>query len=514
MTGGGAADTVISTFHQLARQFPDRPAVLWGTTPISYASLVETSTRLSRALLEDGVHAGDRVALILDNSPDFVISYLAILGAGAVAVPLNPRAPVAAHARVFEDCRPVAAFFQSSDPEAALSIGSSAPDFKIAYSANWPGTTRTATVTTWRTGERIASVGAAGDLDLPAAESLALIVYTSGTTGNPKGVMLSHANMRHISDAGRELCQLGPADRIGAVVPLFHLYGLRDIDLALSTGAAIVIPRHMNFPARMLSELRDANVTGISSVPSSLAILIERYHRELSECLSDLRYLAIGTAPMPSRGLAALRDALPRTRLITTYGLTEASRVCWHDVTDPMTPADPRIVGRPYSAVRLSLVDEVAGIGRVAVGSGMVMLGYWANEAATRAIITADAMVLTPDCGRFAPDGTLHLLGRIDDVINCGGEKVSPVEIEEVIARHPMVAAVTVLRIPDPDGVLGEVAQAIVVRKEGVSLSSQEVLQHAATMLEPYKVPRSVEFVREIPLSVLGKPRRAAMKGS
>jgi len=264
----------------------------------------------------------------------------------------------------------------------------------------------------------------------------------------------------------------------------------------------------------MLIELRDANVVGLSSVPSSLAILIERYHRELSECLAGVRYVAIGTAPMPSHNLAALREALPRTRLITTYGLTEASRVCWHDVSDPMTPADPRVVGRPYGGVKLHLVDEVAGIGRVAVGSGMVMLGYWANEAATRDIITADGMVLTPDCGRFAPDGTLHLLGRLDDVINCGGEKVSPVEIEEVIARHPMIAAVTVLGIPDPDGVLGEVAQAVVVRKEGVSLSAAEVLRHAASMLEPYKVPRSVEFVPEIPLSVLGKPRRALLKGS
>ena len=514
MSREAAPDTVIAAFHALARQFPERPAVIWGSTPISYDTLFETSGRLARALIEDGLRAGDRVALILDNSPDFIVAYLAIIEAGGVAVPLNPRAPAAAHARVFEDCRPVAAFFQSSTPETALTIGSSAPDFRAAYSTHWTGTTRTAGVTTAGTTDRISRVDRAGDLDVPAEEALAVIVYTSGTTGTPKGVMLSHANMREIAAAGRELFQLRPSERIGAVVPLFHLYGLREIDLALSTGATIVVPRHTNFPAKMLIELRDANVVGISSVPSSLAILIERYHGELSECLSGIRYVAIGTAPMPSRNLAALREALPRTRLITTYGLTEASRVCWHDVTNPMTPADPRIVGRPYRGVNLQLVDEVAGIGRVAVGSGMVMVGYWGNEAATHDIMTADGKVLTPDCGRFAPDGTLHLLGRLDDVINCGGEKVSPVEIEEVIARHPMIATVTVLGIPDPDGVLGEVAQAVVVRKEGATLSAADVLQHAASMLEPYKVPRSVEFVSEIPLSVLGKPRRALLKGS
>jgi acyl-CoA synthetase (AMP-forming)/AMP-acid ligase II len=136
MSRDDAPNTVIAAFHALARQFPGRAAVVWGAAPISYETLFETSVRLSHALIEDGVRAGDRVALILDNSPDFIVAYLAIIGAGAVAVPLNPRAPVAAHARVFEDCRPVAGFFQSSSPEAALTLGSSAPDFKMAYSAN------------------------------------------------------------------------------------------------------------------------------------------------------------------------------------------------------------------------------------------------------------------------------------------------------------------------------------------------------------------------------------------
>jgi long-chain acyl-CoA synthetase len=522
MIAAGDAGTVLGAFDEIARRVPDRPAVLSGEMALSYGTLREQSHRLARALREDGIRAGDRVALALDNSPDFVVAYLGALTAGAIVVPLNPKAPAAAHLRVFQDCRPVAACVSSSNLDLVSALASRLPDRLVVYgvgplaSPSAAGDTgnqplgSSATVAGLQ--DRIAAVAPSGAPELPPADARALIVYTSGTTGAPKGVMLSHANLRHIASAAHQLLDIRDGERIGVTLPLFHLYALRELDLALSTAATIVLPADTHFPARMLAELHDTGVSGLSSVPSALGILIERYRTEVARCLRGLRYLTIGTAPLPAHTLAALRDALPDTRLITTYGLTEASRVCWIDITDSTTPVDPRIVGHPYAGVELHLVDEAGGFGRVAVRSGMVMEGYWANEAATRDVFTNDGLLLTPDCGRIAEDGTLHLLGRMDDVINCGGQKMSPVEIEEALARHPLIDAVTVLGVPDPDGLLGEVPHAVVVRKPGASLTAADVRAHAASALEPHKIPRAVEFVEEIPRSILGKPQRVLLK--
>lgn len=512
MSGAALELGVLRGLAVFAANDPERPAVMSGGTSISYAALWRDARRLASALREDGVHPGDRVALLLDNSPDLVLAYLGALACGAVAVPYNPKAPAAALARVFQDCRPLAAFLKPSAVSAAETLCEVVPGFTRAYAAGPLPAGATFKLAATSIADRLAATPSAAELPLPSEQDLALIAYTSGTTGPPKGVMLSHANMMEVAAAGRRLLEVRSRERIGAVVPLFHLYGLRELDLAFSSGATIVVPAERHFAAAILAELKQAGVTGLSSVPSAIAILLERHQRELADCLGGLRYLTIGTAPLPSRTLALLRETLPNTRLITTYGLTEASRVCWNDVTDPAIPWDPRIVGKPYPGVTLQLVDESGGIGRVAVISKLVMRGYWANDTATASVMAPGGALLTPDCGRIdAADGKLHLLGRVDDVINCGGQKVSPVEIEEVLASHPSIDSVTVLRIPDPEGILGEVAQAVVIPRAGASLAASDVQAYAASRLEPHKVPRYVEFVREIPRSVLGKPSRAEL---
>ena len=505
--------SVLARLAEHAARTPDRPCLIHGRRLVSYGEFRDASLRVARALVEEGIEPGARVALILENSPDFALAYQGTLSAGAVAVPLNPNGPPAAIESVFRDCRPRAAFVGAAIAPAVLAIASRLPGFKCfhmaAASAPAEGMVNVEGLTEGpaRTPSPDRDIGPAPDPD-----ALALIVYTSGTTGTPKGVRLSHANLREIAMAGQQLFDVGPADRLGAVVPLFHLYGLREIDLTLWAGAALVIPRDTHFLAAVLNQLHDARVTGLASVPSALTLLVDRYHAELRVCGEHLRYLAIGTAPAPARLRAALRDLLPTTRLVVTYGLTEASRVCWADISDPGSPSDARNVGRPYSGVTLRLVDESGGVGRVALHSGMVMAGYWNQPEATRRVVTNDAYLLTPDCGRFEPDGTLHLLGRIDDVINCGGQKVSPDEVEEVLADYPGVAAVTVLGAADPAGVLGQVVHAMVIAESGTVLDASALRAHAASRLAPYKVPARIEFVDAIPKSLLGKPQRARLR--
>jgi acyl-CoA synthetase (AMP-forming)/AMP-acid ligase II len=349
-------------------------------------------------------------------------------------------------------------------------------------------------------------------LDLPPSESLAAIIYTSGTTGRPKGVMLTHHNLLQVALAGREILQLGEDDRVGIVTPLFHLYGLREIDMAIVAGASVVLPKQLTFPAHVLKQMREAGVTGFSAVPSGLSLLLERCAAQLAACAGSLRYVTMGTAPASTALLTALRSALPATRLITTYGLTECSRVCWHEVRDPRDDPDTGAAGSPYRGVELRLQDPVDGRGRVLVRSAMLMGGYWNLPEPTRAAFDSEGFLLTPDYGRLAPEGTLHLLGRIDDVINCGGEKISPDEVEEILLTHPQVALAAVVAARDPAGMLGEVVRAVVVRRPGSSLGAEELMQHVAAALEPHKVPRLIEFVEELPLTELGKPRRALLR--
>lgn len=505
------SERMFAKLREIARRSGDRPALWTANGVVTYGRLFEQSRALAQTLRVHGVVPRDRVAIVLDNSAEFVLAYLGSLGAGAVVVPCNPGAPCASLASVFQDCRPVAAFMMKPDLATTQALRVADPDLNTLYAAHSGKSEKQGPLTIWSLADWFSSANATLPGEEAEEESLAAIIYTSGTTGTPKGVMLSHANLDATASAGRQMLDLRADDRVGIVAPLFHLYGLREVDAALRVGATVILPPGGAFLASVHRHLQVAHVTGISAVPGALALLVERYRSELAASSGHLRYLTIGTAPASAALLSALRETLPSTRIVVTYGLTEVSRVSFRDVMDGESSVGN--VGRPYPGVEISLLGDSEGVGRVVVRSRMVMLGYWNRPEATRDVLGADGSLLTPDCGWIGADQTLHLLGRIDEVINCGGQKVSPAEVEEVLARHSRVAAVAVLAMADPAGILGQVVRAIVVRRDD-SLSINELLRHAASSLEAHKVPRSIEFVNEIPRSVLGKPQRFQMDRS
>ena len=510
MSPAAGVGSVVSSLRRAADRVPGHPALIGGTAHFWYASLCDRVERLASALTEDGVESGDRIALLIGHTPDHVLAYSAALAAGAVVVPIDPNAPPAVISRVFEDAAPAAAIVEPALAATISSLVCHAANFRRLYVTGTEPTNCPPPICNMH--ERLVAARPMAPLSGPREDSLAAIVYTSGTTGTPKGVMLSHRNLGEIAAAGQSLFGVTGEDRLAVVTPLFHLYGLREIDLAFASAATLVLPADVRFPAPSLQLFASARVTGLAAVPSWLSLILQRYRAELAPWADSLRYLAIGTAPLSARDLQLLRDLLPRTRLVVTYGLTEASRVCWRDVSEPSTPHDPRSVGKPYPGVELELLDEADGVGRVAVRSGMVMMGNWNRPDATREILTEGGDLLTPDYGCFDSGGALHLLGRIDEVINCGGRKISPVEIEEALAEHPMVAASAAVAAPDPAGVLGQVAQVVVVSRPGSVLSAADVREWLALRLEPYKVPRFVEFADEIPTGMLGKSRRAHLR--
>ena len=311
---------------------------------------------------------------------------------------------------------------------------------------------------------------------------------------------------------------LRAADRVGIVTPLFHLYALREVDAALRAGACLVVARSLTFPAAVLRQLYEERVSYVAGVPAGFALFVERYGEMLARCRGHLRAVALGTAPCPPALAAALRSLLPGTRLILTYGLTEASRVCHRDTEDP----DPRpgSIGRPYPGVELRALDDRGRAlppnsgGRIALRTAMAAEGYWNRPQATRELRLEGGWILSPDHGRIDEDGWLFLQGRVDEVINSGGEKVSPDEVEAALRGHPQVADCAVLSAEDPEGVLGQIVLAVVVPAPGGRLDAAELTRFCAGRLEVHKVPRAFRVVESLPRTALGKVDRGRLRAA
>jgi len=515
MTGPDSADSVLVRLQRESARAPDREALVQGNRRWSYAELQAVTDRLAQALYEDGCRPGDRIALVFGNTASFVLAYLASLKLGGVVVPINPGSPLEVLATILHDCAPTAAFVEPRHRAMLASCSEKLPTLRWVYIAGLleaPGAAGAWHVVGME--ERLRRSLAGTPVGLPSQQALAAIVYTSGTTGLPKGVMLSHGNLAAVAKAGREFVALEPQDRVGVINPLFHLYGLREIDAVLGVGGTLVLPSDPTFPPRVLDQLHAELVTGLAAVPSSLTLFLGRFRPQLAACAEHLRFLAIGTAYASPGLLMDLRAVLPTTRLFITYGLTENSRTCWREVVNPQADSEAGAVGRPYPGVQVWLVDRESrdGLGRVAMHSPMVMQGYWNRPEATREVLSPDGVLLSPDLGRLDDNGMLYLLGRIDEVINRGGQKVSPEEVEGVLCQHPAIGAAAVFAAADPAGVLGDVVQAVVVCHPGATVTMQELMRYATSRLEPYKVPHAIEFAERVPRALLGKVRRRVLR--
>ncbi len=573
--------------HDFLKQYrilsPGKEAVVQEEYRLTYAQLDTSVDQLANILQQNGISLGDRVCLLLDNSPDFVIAYLAILQVGGVVVPLNPSMPLEALTHTLEDCSPKALFLEKrihSHTVNLISLGFGDPialgengveifflsSYSRAFRISHPHPPVAAFKGSFFTSTSIDSPGFPSSSHLLAfpnspnppgmqrdvggperkkggkslferpeqrkqqditdkkypfeapitGDDLAAIIYTSGTTGQPKGVMLTHGNLEVIAETGKEFLKLTPRDRIGILVPLFHLYGLREIDGCLRAGGTLILAKNLTYPAQVLKQFHEEQVTGFSGVPGGLRLFMDRYESMLKRCQKHLRYITLGTSPAPPSLLTQLKTALPTTRLFVTYGLTEVSRVCFREVTEPDWKAGS--VGQPYPGVTLSILDEqgqpvgVNKPGRVAVKSSMIMKGYWNRPDLTRQCLRSDGTLLTPDYGWLDSENYLFLLGRADELINSGGKKISPEEIEAVLRKHPAVREVAVTGIPDPAGLLGEVVKAWVVCDPKFPPDPHELIGYCARYLESFKVPKVIEFSDSLPKTVLGKTQKSLLK--
>jgi acyl-CoA synthetase (AMP-forming)/AMP-acid ligase II len=468
-----------------------------GTVAISYRALADQVERLASRLCGSGLRTGDPVALVLPNGLELLVLCLALPRAGLIAAPLNPSynagelrgfiADIGALAVVTEEGRGAVADC-AAELAAPIWTSSIEPSGEVRIAGIGSG-----------------SRGAAAE---PNADDVALFLHTSGTGGHPKVVPLTHANVllsaRHI--AGHY--GLTPADRSLVVLPLFHGHGL--IGAALSTlasGGAVILPARFS-ASRFWRLFRQHGATWYSAVPTIHQILLQRADGDEAP-RSGARFIRSCSAPLAPAVLGELERRFGAP-VVEAYGLTEAS----HQVASNPRPPRPRRLGSVGfgTGVEIAIIDAggrhlpTHNAGEVVIRGPTVMRGYLNSRAADAATFV-DGWLRTGDLGVLDGDGYLTLSGRIKDMINRGGEKVSPAEVEAVLMGHPAVANAAVFAVPDQK--YGEAVEAAVVLK--ADADPEALRSYARERLADFEAPKAIRIVSALPINVTGKVDRRAL---
>jgi long-chain acyl-CoA synthetase len=492
---------------------PDREAVADASDRLTWRELHGRVRRLSAGLARVGVKPGDRVATLLPNGAPFCLAMFAALELGALAVPLSTKLRREELRFLLGDAAPrvlVAdpAFYGEVEP-----LRAELPDavHVLAGAGRAPGTLSLDDLLAGAPWSGTPPLGAT------AADAPALILYTSGTTGRPKGAIATHGNVVHSCLTFERLYGLRDGERSLVVVPLFHVTGLIAQLCAMATvaGTVVLMPRFDAGEALRL--LAAEGITHLVAAPTVYVMLMARPDYQTVP-LPRLRILGYGGAPMASDTVRGLREWLPGARLHNTYGLTETTSpaTC---LADADALARIETVGRPVPVGECRTMEQASGreaaageVGELWVRGPMVVAGYWGNPAATAAAIVEDGWLRTGDLATIDAEGYVAIRDRIKDMINRGGEKVYCVEVEEVLCAHPGVLEAAVVGVPDP--VYGERVKACVVARPGTRLDADDIRAWARTRLARFKVPEVLEILDTLPRNPNGKVMKALLRRS
>jgi long-chain acyl-CoA synthetase len=471
---------------------PDSVAVRLGEAELTYAELDERSARLATLLAAHGVAPGDRVGVMLPNVPEFPVAYYGVLRAGAVVVPMN----------VLLKRREIAFYLEDSGAKLLLA---------------WHGFAAEAAAGAEEAGAELIEVEPAAFADLLAehepnadvAETdesdTAVILYTSGTTGKPKGAELTHANLHRNADvSARTTCGIESGDVVLGALPLFHSFGQTvSMNSSLLAGATLsLLPRFD--PGEALATMQRDGVTHFYGVPTMYGALLHHPDRDAYDT-SALHTCLTGGASMPVEVLRGFEEAFGAA-VLEGYGLSETSPVaCFNHADDERLPGS---IGTPIEGVEMKVVDEhdeevaQGEVGEIVIRGHNIMKGYWQRPEATEEAMRG-GWFHSGDMARVDEQGRFFIVDRKKDLIIRGGYNVYPREVEEVLYEHPKIREAAVVGIPHPE--LGEEVGAAVVTMEGEELVAEAVSEYVKGHLAAYKYPRVVWFLDELPKGPTGK---------
>jgi long-chain acyl-CoA synthetase len=485
-------ESLASNLITAAQQQRERTALRLDGHAISYGELDDATARVAALLLDRGLELGDRVGIMLPNVPEFAIAYYGVLRAGGVVVPMNVLLKQREVAFYLGDSEAKLIFaWHAFAEEAAAGAGEAGAECLVVEPAEFARALEES-----EPGREIAE---------RTAEDTAVILYTSGTTGKPKGAQLTHSNLSVNADVSTALFSLSADDVILGALPLFHAFGQTcGLNAAIAAGATLsLIPR---FDAgKALEVIERDQVTVFEGVPTMYAALLHHPDRDRADVRS-LRVCVSGGAALPVEVLHEFEREFGCV-ILEGYGLSETSPVaCFNH---PNRERKPGSIGTPVEGVEMKLVDlhrrdaAPGEVGEIAIRGHNVMRGYWNRPDATAEAIDNDGWFYSGDIARVDEDGCYFIVDRKKELIIRGGYNVYPREIEEVLYEHPAIREAAVVGIPHAD--LGEEVAAAVALRPGMHATEAEIRDFVKANVAAYKYPRRVWFVDELPKGPTGK---------
>lgn len=517
-------DTLILT----TEKYPYKTAVVNKNRKITYEQLNKNAASLANGLISEGICRQDRIAVYLENSIESVVSIYGILKSNGVFLIINPQVKHKKLSYILNDCQVKILVTDFNGMQLIINEKIECPslklilvsDYEIMHDGIMP-------VTLERFGDlpfpvKIAGFGefirAFSDSE-PVSQSidldLAALAYTSGSTGNPKGVMLTHINMLTAARSITKYLENKPDDIILNYLPLSFDYGLYQVLMSCLFGGTVILEKAFVYPYQAIEKIVEEKVTGFPIVPAMAALILQMNNLSTYD-FNSVRYITNTGQALASVHINKIQDVFQKAKIYSMYGLTECKRVSF------LNPSEinnrPLSVGKAIPNTEVWLIDETGNIiekpdtvGELVIRGSHIMKGYWNKPDETGAVLKPgiypdEKVLLSGDFFKMDRDGYLYFVSRKDDIIKSGGERISPREIEDVLYQIEGVSEAAVIGVADD--ILGYAPKAFLVFNEGHTISKQEILKHCREHLEQSRVPKYVEFRDFLPKSSNGKIRK------
>jgi long-chain acyl-CoA synthetase len=497
---------------------PNHVALVCGEQRTTYAELQAEATGFAAALVQRAaLVAGERCVVFMENRRETAVGIFGTLAAGGVFSVINPTTKSDKLAYVLNDCEAAVLVTQASLLPVARAAAQATPGLRAIVVAD-AGADLALESRETAYADFLAGHAAFGDAPRGIDIDLAMLVYTSGSTGEPKGVMMTHRNICHAAESITQYLRSSDDDIVLSVLPLAFDYGLYQLLMSVKVGGTLVLEKSFAFPQKILPLLASERVTGFPLVPTMAALVVQLRNFK-PEWATSVRYLTNTAAALPPAHIATLQALFPAARVYSMYGMTESKRCTWLPPDELARRPDSVGIAIPNTEVWVADDDGAplprGTVGELVVRGGHVMQGYWRKPEATERTLRPgrypwERVLHTGDLFRMDDEGFLYFVGRKDDIIKSRGEKVSPKEVENVLYALPGVREAALVGVPDE--IVGRALKAILVLDDGVELSPRDVIAHCSARLEDYLVPRLVEFRSGLPKTNTGKIRRSVLQ--
>ncbi len=485
-----------------AEKYPQKGAVWHKDVWVSFMDIEQNANRIANFLIKNGISRGDRISLLMENSIKYIISYFGILKAGAVVVAINNEV-TSDNLLFYLNNSESSAIIVSNQFSALLSILSHTPSVKFIISD-------TSLVDPPRAAYSMEDILKSEKPERPDVSTISLdlasIVYTSGSTGNPKGVMLSHQNLSDNTISISKYLKLTSEDRIMVVLPFYYIYGNSLLTTHFFCGGSVIIDNRFIFPNLVIETMRKMQVTGFAGVPSTYMILLNK--SIIRQCkLESLRYVTQAGGSMPPSIQLQVAETFAPAKLYVMYGTTEAAPRLTY-LEPEMLSVKLGSIGKAIPNVEVIIADEngralpAGHVGEIAARGSNIMLGYWKDPQSSAAVLR-NGFYFTGDLGKTDEDGYIYVVGRIKDMIKVGGNRVSAKEVEDALLNLPYISEAAVIGVPD--SILGEAIKAFIVPKTQHTPDVSQIKKELSSLISAYKIPTLYSFQKELPKNESGK---------